>query len=65
MNLNFFHGFSSTAEAEVFNDSVLMYCSKRHAYKFSGYKARCQLCAIDRTKHKNRSYRLNKNGEYM
>ena len=40
-----------------------MYASKRNAYKYSAYKARNELAAIDYMYHKDREILQNRNGE--
>ncbi|XP_052779482.1 uncharacterized protein LOC128216843 [Mya arenaria] len=52
----------TTSELESFNNHILMYVSKRHAYSYDVYKCRCQIAAIDYMKHLDRPYRKNKKG---
>lgn len=62
--LKYYVTCQTTSKLESFNNHLLMYVSKRHAYSYPVYSCRCQLAAIDYTSHLNRPLRQNKNGEY-
>ncbi|CAH1266706.1 Hypp3535 [Branchiostoma lanceolatum] len=55
--------FRTTSELESFQNHILMYASKRHAFCPPVYEARCQLAAIDYNKHLGRPDWLSKEGE--
>ena len=44
----------STSEIEVFNNLILAYASKRHAYSPPVYRARNLLAAMDHNVHQDR-----------
>ncbi|CAH1781359.1 unnamed protein product, partial [Owenia fusiformis] len=57
--------FRHTGSLENVNSDILAYESKRHAYSYEGYKARCQLAVIDHNNHRNRESLWNKEGQVM
>ncbi|XP_053388891.1 uncharacterized protein LOC123544069 [Mercenaria mercenaria] len=63
-NLGHYVTCQTTSEIESFNNHLLMYVSKRHAFTYASYKCRCQLAAIDYMHHLNRPLRKNKKGEF-
>ncbi|XP_078671186.1 uncharacterized protein LOC144911212 [Branchiostoma floridae x Branchiostoma belcheri] len=54
--------FRTTSDLESFQNHILMYASKRHAYSPPVYRARCQLAAIDYNAHKDRAVWKTKDG---
>ncbi|KAH3858776.1 hypothetical protein DPMN_101405 [Dreissena polymorpha] len=47
---------ATTSELESFNIHILMYAPKRNAFSYAVYRCRCQLAAIDYSKHLNRPF---------
>ncbi|XP_069133173.1 uncharacterized protein [Argopecten irradians] len=64
-NYGYLENFRMTADIEVFNNLILMYCAKRFAYSPPAYRTRNQLAALDNNFHIDRQLKLNKKGEVV
>ncbi|KAH3773512.1 hypothetical protein DPMN_174874 [Dreissena polymorpha] len=53
---------ATTSELESVNYHPLMYAPKRNAFSYAVYRCRCQLAAMDYSKHLNRPVLLDKEG---
>ncbi|XP_062379412.1 uncharacterized protein LOC134067939 [Sardina pilchardus] len=58
-----FLNFRTTSDLESFQNHILMYCSKRHAYTPFVYRTRTLLAAIDYNLHNRRLPARNRDGQ--